>query len=466
LRFVHDPKDTVRLHLCLQRSTLPFDYRTLPAHDPANPPPSKATRHKSRHLSRLANIPILGRSKFVARMQQAAHQVAPAGRFPTPKEFLDLLQWLGPYIKDFFRRKIAYPLYPEGQSGIFRLDTPQSGPLKIAVAADWATGTLESETVAKNMLAKPAPACTVHLGDVYTMGETGEIEENCLGKNSGQYIGVEWPRGTHGSFALMGNHEMYSGGHAYVETFLPTMGLSGADEKPTACQLGSYFCLVTEGWIVLGLDTAYHSGGVPMLAGVPLISRIPWLNVDSRFNAAMLAWLQRTFASLKQSGDDRKPVVILTHQQPFSRFETAFPKPVRQLQQLGLFEGRELVWLCGHEHRFTVYNRQVVEGLTVYPRCIGHAGMPVSVSKLKKPTPEIAFYDPRTHPIDQQDTKTLVGYNGHAVLLFDGAKLTVQYRDICGNNLLLSETFAPQQDGTLAHAVKAPEHTPLRSGML
>jgi hypothetical protein len=433
-------------------------------HNLPSPPPSKITRHKRRHVSRLANIPILGRSKFVARLQQATHHVSPDGKFPTPQEFLELMRWLVPYAKDFFRRKVPCPVYARGESGIFRLSAPQNAPLKIAVAADWATGTLESECVASNMLAGRKPFYTVHLGDVYTMGEAAEIEENCLGKSQGQYEGVTWPRGTNGSFALMGNHEMYSGGHAYVETFLPTLGLTNEHGKLTEQQSASYFCLVTDSWIILGLDTAYHSGGFPMLAGVPGISRIPWLNVDSRFDPKMLAWLRRTIKTLKESGDDKKPVIVMTHQQPFSVFETAFPKPVQQLQQLGFLKNREFVWLCGHEHRFTVYNRQQVAGLTMYPRCIGHAGMPVSPSRLDVPTTAVAWYDPRTHAIDAKDKKTQVGYNGHAVLLFDGPKLTIEYRDIIDNTLLLSETFTPREDGTLANEQTLADDSPLRSG--
>jgi hypothetical protein len=437
------------------------------AHPPdfSKPPRSRETRHKSRHLARLANIPIFGRSKFVARLQQAAHHVAPEGKFPTPKEFLELLQWLGPYIKDFFRSKVAYPEYATGETGIFRLEAPHHAPLKIAVAADWATGTLESETVAANMLAGKKPYYTLHLGDVYTMGEAGEIEENCLGKSTGNYVGVAWPHGTHGSFALMGNHEMYSGGHAFMETFLPTLGLYNEHGKITSQQQASYFCLVADAWVILGLDSAYHSGGVPMLAGVPGISKIPWLNVDSRFDAKMLTWLQRTLKSLKESGDADKPVIVLTHQQPFSKFETAFPKPVQQLASLGFLKNREFVWLCGHEHRFTVYTKQQVQGLTMYPRCIGHAGMPVSVSKLNTPTPEVAFYDPRTHAIDKQDTKTQVGYNGHAVLVFDGGKLTIEYRDIVDNALLLSETFTPRKNRTLQYEYEPAKNAPLRTGL-
>ena len=115
--------------------------------------------------------------------------------------------------------------YPAGKTGIFGIAAPpQDGPLRIAVAADWGTGTLEADTVANNMKLC-APHYTLHLGDVYYMGETPEIDENCLGMPTNNYTGVYWPLGSLGSFALMGNHEMYSGGQGYFQTLLITLGL-------------------------------------------------------------------------------------------------------------------------------------------------------------------------------------------------------------------------------------------------
>src|SRR5262249_33012166 len=178
--------------------------------------------------------------------------------------------------------------YPIGKTGIFRVAAPQDSRLRIAVAADWGTGTLEAMTVAEN-INKCSPHYTIHLGDVYYMGEAAEVHENCLGKRRHNYTGVTWPMGSHGSFALMGNHEMYSGGQGYFRTFLPGMGVFKASSIVEDPQSASYFCLETEGWLVLGLDTGYHSGGVPLLAAIPLINRIPFLNVDARFDDEMLA---------------------------------------------------------------------------------------------------------------------------------------------------------------------------------
>ena len=140
----------------------------------------------------------------------------------------------------------------------------------------------------------------------------------------------------------------------------------------------SYFCLEAEHWVVLGLDTGYHSGGVPLFVSIPLINRIACLNIDARFDPKMLVWLRKTFQTLEAKGSGSKPVLLLTHHQPVSSFDFAFQKPAQQLAGLGSLNGRQFVWLYGHEHRLTVYEEQTIaESLQVYPRCVGHSGMPV-----------------------------------------------------------------------------------------
>ena len=151
---------------------------------------------------------------------------------------------------------------------------------------------------------------------------------------------------------------------------------------------------------------------------------------------------------------------MLTHHQPFSEFERCFGKPVKQLAEAGFSDGREFIWLFGHEHRLTIYNKQRLAGsMTAYPRCIGHAGMPVKVTKLTRPNPDILYYDPRVHPIDDRDLKTMVGYNGHVVLLFEGEKLTIEYHDIERTDVLLTETFTPRKNRercNTAHCFSSP----------
>jgi hypothetical protein len=408
---------------------------------------------------------MLGRSALMSRFQQAASETPPDARFPKLLAFLQFWKWVFPYLHDFIHKNAPYQTYPSGKTGIFGIAAPQQdGTLRIAVTADWGTGTLESEKVAENMQAC-SPHYTVHLGDVYYMGETPEIDENCLGMPRKSYTGVRWPTGSLGGFALMGNHEMYSGGQGYFKTFLITLGVLNPDATVKDSQSASYFCLETAHWLVLGLDTGYHSGGVPAFTSIPGLNSIPFLNVDARFDDKMLTWLKQTMAIVQPQGSSKKPILVLTHHQPVSSFEHEFKKPAEQLAQLGFLNGQEFVWLYGHEHRLTVYNPQVIaNSLKVYPRCMGHGGMPVALTKLSQPDSRILYYDPRKHPIDDEDPDTFVGYNGHIVLLFQGAELKIEYHDIVDNNLLLTETFTPTGAGALQYSSLLPPGSKLAPG--
>ena len=433
------------------------------------PPRSVETGNKSRHVAQLSNVPVVGRTTLMSRFQQAASGDAAGGSsFPRLIAFLQPWKWILPYFRDFFHRKTPYRTYDDPETGIFRLPAPGDGPLRVALVADWGTGTLESETVAKNMQ-ECDPHLTLHLGDVYYMGEGCEIDENCLGQATKEHAGVSWPTGSMGSFALMGNHEMYSGGQAYFNEFLPVLGLYPDNKSAGRAQKASYFCLVTDHWIILGLDTGYHSGGFPALGSVPWLRSLPALNVDARFDDTMLSWLTATMAKLREENPERS-VLVLSHHQPISSFETAYLKPAQQLAEAGVLKGKEFVWLYGHEHRLTLYHpKEIVPSLTAYPRCVGHGGMPVDVSDPGKVKPMVQFYDPRTHAIDEDHPNTRVGFNGHLRLTFDGPQLTIEYRDIDYHEtpespVLLTETFGPGAGGTLQHRHSDPEAATLKPG--
>ena len=430
----------------------------------SNPPRSRVSRHKSRHVAELSNVPLIGRTALASRVQETASK-APPTKFPNLIAFLEFWKWIVPYLRDCTRPAWPYQTYPVGKTGVFDLTlVAQNGPLTMAVAGDWGTGTLEADTVASNIKAC-SPHCTLHLGDVYYMGEATEISENCLGTPTSNYIGVYWPYGSLGSFALMGNHEMYSGGEGYFQKFLPRLGLfdpSGTVREP---QSASYFCINTPHWLVLGLDTGYHSGGMPWLTNVSGINAIPFLNVNARFDEKLMTWLNQLAQTLKANGSAKKSVLVLTHHQPISSFEHAFSKPVKQLAKWDFLHGKEFVWLYGHEHRLTVYGkRNIANSLRVYPRCIGHGGMPVKVTKLTRPDSNILFYDPRQHPIDKDHPDKLIGYNGHIVLKFKDTSLMIEYHDIADNKLLLTETFTPNDSGALEHLYSRPSDSSLFSG--
>jgi len=152
-------------------------------------------KHKPRHLAKFSNYPVIGRSRLLAQFQKTTTELAATSRFPLLSAFLPqhLLAWVWNYLKSVFHgRYKPFPVYPAGTSGVFALQAANRGNvIKIAIAGDWGTGTVEAEAVAHSMK-NANPDYTIHLGDVYYIGGKPEIEENCLGY--APYTGLRFAR--------------------------------------------------------------------------------------------------------------------------------------------------------------------------------------------------------------------------------------------------------------------------------
>jgi hypothetical protein len=317
--------------------------------------------------------------------------------------------------------------------------------LRIAIAGDWGTGTEEADLVATQMLEWPDGGradLTLHLGDVYYVGDDQEIRENCLGESSGANEGVQWPAGKLGSFGLNGNHEMYANGTAYFQTFLPTLGMKDASGK-AAGQGPSFFCLENESWRIIGIDTAYNSVGLPILS--------LWFDGSCQLPDPLVQWLRDTV----QPRSRPKATILLSHHQYFSAFGEGYPAPARQLAE---FFDSPILWLWGHEHRLAGYQYFGTGELKVHGRCIGHGGMPVEALRPSASNPlheKLLYYDARVNPL-YGDAK--LGYNGFVQMRLDGPDATIDYCSLSVSESpgkkryspapvhLLTETF--QAEGT------------------
>ncbi|RYF83811.1 MAG: metallophosphoesterase, partial [Chitinophagaceae bacterium] len=177
------------------------------------------------------------------------------------------------------------------------------------------------------------------------------------------------PYGSQGSFALLGNHEMYSSGRSYFTQLLPYMGnyVPSHDKD----QQASFFCLENDCWRIIGLDTGYYS-----LKG--------WLGIKGNnkldLHDTQKEWLRNTV----RLSDDNRGLIFLSHHQCFSAFEDEFPKPAEFIASL-LPAHKNVIWLWGHEHWFSVYGaNKLANGATMYARCVGNSGMPVELNKKKE----------------------------------------------------------------------------------
>jgi hypothetical protein len=391
-----------------------------------------------------------------------ADNLAPGAERPPLDDFdtSDIWPWITNWIKATYETDLAslfvpankkhgFPTYSKaGEQGHYDLTglSAPDGSFRIALAGDWGTGTDVSQQVAASMVGgASAPELTIHLGDIYYVGTMDEVAENCFGARSvnGQYLGV-WPHGAKGSFALNGNHEMYSGGNAYFDKFLPSLGIPTSQDKS---QLSSYFCLETQVWRILGIDTGYNSD---TLFG------------NCRLEPGLLDWLQTVIDPVH----NRKPTVLLSHHQWFSGFnDGSYDEPADQIAPFLL--NQEIVWLWGHEHRLAIYNKYASPDnhLTAYGRCVGHGGMPIEMPDAAYPNGQgsqtVEYWDGAidVHPerFRKLGDGTIVGKNGYVQMVITGPTLSLEYLDADGVTSLLKESFIPgggvAWDGTLVRTV-------------
>lgn len=331
----------------------------------------------------------------------------------------NVLQWIWKNISHLGNTHYPYQTYQNlsVNNGIFTM--PEQAETSIALLADWASDTPESHNIAA-LCGSVEKDFTIHLGDTYYVGNENEIA--C---NFNSTFGAPFPYGKKGSFALMGNHEMYSSGKAYFTQLLPYMTVSENGEVKQ--QEASFFCLENPHWRILGLDTGYNS-----LKGFLGLKA----NTNLKLHDKQIEWLR----NVVQPKNDNRGLILLSHHQAFSAFDKeTFVYPAQQLAEL-LGADRTLLWFWGHEHRLSLYGENVMNnGLRVFGRCMGHGGMPVDIDAdpARGAARNLVLFDKRLRT--KIDDKYPVGYNGYVVLKLKGPELTVEYYDDNDNNDLKQE---------------------------
>jgi hypothetical protein len=349
-------------------------------------------------------------------------------------------KWIQEYLSHRIGPRHPFQVYGRGDSdqGVYKMEGGRD--IRIALAGDWATGTDEAESVSKQIISFK-PHYSIHLGDVYYVGGPHEVDENFLGiKNPrNSFEPCLWPNGSHGSFALNGNHEMYARGFAYFDRILPKLGLI-SHGKPCG-QKASFFCLENEYWRLIALDTGYNSVSWPLLE--------LFIESDCALGREQVKWL-RTIVRPRE--DDPRGIIILTHHQYYSRYDNWYPRPAKQLVK---FFSRPVLWFWGHEHRLAIYEEFGVRGgIRAFGRCIGHGGMPVELPPALPRHPEctLEFTDSRHYPNDEN---LEIGFNGFAQMSLHDNKATIQYLDVDGATIF-SESWVVE-DGRLQRVQSAKQ---------
>ncbi|MEH2521035.1 hypothetical protein V1279_006608 [Bradyrhizobium sp. AZCC 1610] len=279
---------------------------------------------------------------------------------------------------------------------------------RLVIVGDWGSGLPRAQKVGREMrkfveqsLTAGTECHVLHLGDVYYSGFDYEYRKRFLPYwpvNPGEEDRI-------GSWSLNGNHDMYSGGHAYFGTLL-------ADVRFAKQAKSSFFRLANSNWQFIGLDTAYDDNGLKDPQAV---------------------WLADTLAKNPQRA------ILLTHHQFFSAYENSPSVGETLRDKLGplLTERRIFGAIWGHEHRCVLH---APHGNLEYARLVGNGGVPVYMTHGES--------DAYEAPAIFEDRRYMGGglehwaYMGFAVIDLDGGALKAKYVDEDGL-VCHEETVAP-----------------------
>lgn len=295
------------------------------------------------------------------------------------------------------RKAVSYRTYSNLSD--FVIDDVLPARVRVAVVGDWGTGQDEAKEVLAQ-IARKEPAIVIHLGDIYYSGTDFEVA-NYFYNIWSKELNLEQVR----TFTLCGNHDMFSGG-------APFYRLLDQLKQPA-----SYFCLRNEHWQFLAMDTGFND-------------RVPSGVVPTFLQDTEVAWLED---KVQTAGNRR--TILLSHHQLFSAYESIGGGSVNtHLQsQLHAVLPSVSVWLWGHEHTLTIYERY----LNVLGRCVGHGAFPVGIGEVKQPqNPQI----PIVSGADLGTGDAFVNH-GYAIVDLDGASGTISYyQDSDEDNALYTET--------------------------
>jgi hypothetical protein len=269
---------------------------------------------------------------------------------------------------------------------------------RVILVGDWGTGIPRAQLIgtAIRMAVEQGTrenrdVQVIHLGDVYYSGWQFEYRDRFL-----PYWPVKASEADKiGSWCLNGNHDMYSGGHAYFEYLLK-------DARFRKQGQASFFRLFNDNWQLLGLDTAWDDNGLKDPQG---------------------SWVKQT---LDQNGQKS---ILLTHHQLFSAYEDGPDVGKVPGQKLASVLDKKQIdaWFWGHEHRFILYEPTVTVRTA---RLVGHGGVPVYMTHKDDNTylKPAVFEDRRFIPRGLEHWAMF----GFAILDFEGPEINASYVDETG----------------------------------
>jgi calcineurin-like phosphoesterase family protein len=290
---------------------------------------------------------------------------------------------------------------------------------RIVIVGDWGSGLARAKEVARFMaeevqeaLAQGRQVHVVHLGDVYYSGDPKEYDRHVLDDGWWPVTPEQANRGVT-SWALNGNHDMYSGGWGYFDHLLADARFARqrGDGRST-----SFFRLKSPSWSIVGLDTSWDP------------------NVLTQGHTGVLRDPQTEVVTRWAGEEDAGKVVLLSHHQFVTVYDPRKIGADLKAKLQPLFDsGRITAWLWGHEHRCMGFETPEVQFL----RCIGNGGVPV-LSRQSEALQAPAVWEVSGH---YEADGHRWGRFGFAILDLAGDHIDVRYRDDKGAETR-RETFA------------------------
>ncbi len=312
---------------------------------------------------------------------------------------------------------------PSASGFRYALRAPTPGhPVEVALFSHFGTGEYPARYIARQLVMRGERLdCAVHLGGVSYAGRQGEFDAHMA-----EPLEPLLPVTT--LMTLNASAEMRSGAMPFFRYLDERRGASRAKQV----QEGSYFCLASERFQLIGLDTAYFEAG-------------------RHQEPALLGWLEAVLEEGRARGATN---ILLSHDAPY---HDGVPSPTGLLEDLHALAVRRSwvdLWCWGSAPNGALFDRAAA--LPFVGVSVGHAGLPALkvAPGLRSPAP-LRFLETRSRFPDETALRPELGNNGYVSLLLhaDGT-LGLQFLDWMGNvrctaslardgaGPLLLETFA------------------------
>jgi len=328
-------------------------------------------------------------------------------------DLVGVLGWIfgaGPFVLSRPSRKnFRFHDQPQFASRfIYKLEEPApDAPLEIALFSDFGVGRYYSRYIARQFRARRFPYA-IHLGDVYFAGRRSEFAE--------YFEKLLDPILADTSvFALNSNHEMFSAGVPYFDYISRRAGLQPSKQK----QEGSYFCLRSERFQIIGIDTAFFGQG--------------------RYKEpALVEWLQSVLRDGRQAG---RVNILLSADHPYEYGKDELTRLLdKDLKSLAREERLVDLWFWGNTHYCALFDHKPaasddIPTLPFVGSCIGHGGYPYDTQRRGKfePAPMLFLEDQARFP-KATNLRQDKGNNGYCVLQLNAdGSIGLRYIDWMSN---------------------------------